>query len=86
MEPESSVSGTGGERGGPERVRPRREFLVWLVRGAILGGIAAVAALLGRRGARTQGPCVRKGLCPGCPSLPDCCLPRAEIEKRSRRD
>lgn len=57
----------------------RREFLGWLVRGAALAGLAAVAAgvVLKKGPQGAEDPCVNDGLCRPCPRLDRCRLPQA---------
>jgi len=56
----------------------RRELLRGIVRGVGLAGVAAVAAMLGRRALlRGAESCDRKGICRGCGQVQLCALPQA---------
>ena len=62
----------------------RRAFLAAAARYATLGGLATVAAVLGRRArGGAAHVCPRQGVCSGCESLPTCILPPAESRRRA---
>lgn len=62
------------------RMTTRREFLRWLVRGALLAGLAGgVGALT----ARNRETCVNQGICRGCAAFRDCELPQALSTKQA---
>jgi len=63
----------------------RREFLLDCVRGAILGGLAALTGFLSaeKGGKAFHEKCVSGGVCKNCRALDDCSLPKAISMKRS---
>lgn len=63
----------------------RRDLFAAAGRFAALGGLAAIAWLLGRRGSsRRASSCVNDGLCRSCPKLDGCILPAAQYTRRAK--
>jgi hypothetical protein len=61
------------------KAQSRREFFRAIGRGAALGGLALLTAVLARRKAEPAGrqACVNRGICRGCGALARCGLPAA---------
>ena len=69
-----------------ERGQNRREFLTACARGAALGGLGLIGAVLSQRKGQSPaigGTCVSRGVCRRCPAYEDCGLPQA-LSAKSR--
>jgi hypothetical protein len=67
----------------------RREMVGMLGRGAALGGLGLLAALLGQRATSPvsrETPCSGGGRCGACPALKGCGLPRGMSARLARHD
>lgn len=68
-----------------DKSRSRRNFLGSVVRGAALGAIAIISAVLVRRRLRSGQKCLSDGFCRDCRRFDDCKLPQAMTIKREPR-
>jgi hypothetical protein len=68
----------------PNESANRREFLRSSARYALLAGLAAVSAVLVKRGGAglSNQTCINKGICRGCGVFEECGLPQALSAKQ----
>ena len=67
-----------------EETESRRDFFRATVRYGLLGCLAAVAAVTGRRARLSGQRCINRGICGGCTVFASCGLPPALSAKQVR--
>ena len=81
---QAPAGSTNVMRSSSEVIGGRREFFRASARYAVLGLLAAAAALAARKPLLTGQTCLNRGICSGCGVFPDCGLPAA-LSARQRK-